>query len=611
MHDHILIALAGIGLIGITSQWLSWWMKLPAILFLLLGGIVAGPITGWLAPADLFGDLLFPFISLAVAVILFEGSLTLKLEQIKGLQRVVRNLVSVGVLVTWAVTTLATYLLLDTGWELALLFGAVTVVTGPTVIVPMLRTVRPNANVTRVLRWEGIVIDPIGALLAVLVFDFIISGQGSEALGHTLSSFGTILLVGVLMGALPGYLFGLLLRHHLLPDYLHNLTTLSLVFAVFVIANLIYPESGLLAVTVLGMWLANMKDVHIEDILSFKESLSLLLISGLFIILAARLDLNALYQLGWPALYVFLAIQFIARPLKVLVCTLGSSLDWRERSLLAWIAPRGIVAAAVSALFALRLQQEGMAQAALLVPLTFMVIIGTVVLQSATARLFARWLGVAEPEPRGYLIIGANPVARAIGKALQQKDFEVLLTDTTWENIRATRMAGLPTYYGNPMSAHADQHLDLVGIGRMLALSPVADVNVLAGLKFRREFGAGAIYALQTTQEKEAPEKLTAAQQHRGYLLFGEDITFSKLSSLISQGAEIHDTQLSDDFSFEDYQQQYGSRAIPLFAIDPRGRIQVFVAQGKMVPQADWTILSLVEPTEEEKARAVEKASSS
>jgi CPA1 family monovalent cation:H+ antiporter len=202
-------------------------------------------------------------------------------------------------------------------------------------------------------------------------------------------------------------------------------------------------------------------------------------------------------------------------------------------------------------------------------------------------------------------------VARAIGKALQQKDFEVLLTDTTWENIRATRMAGLPTYYGNPMSAHADQHLDLVGIGRMLALSPVADVNVLAGLKFRREFGAGAIYALQTTQEKEAPEKLTAAQQHRGYLLFGEDITFSKLSSLISQGAEIHDTQLSDDFSFEDYQQQYGSRAIPLFAIDPRGRIQVFVAQGKMVPQADWTILSLVEPTEEEKARAVEKASSS
>ena len=256
----------------------------------MLGGIIAGPVTGWLDPTALFGDLLFPFISLAVAVILFEGSLTLKFEQIKGLQQVVRNLVSVGVLVTWAITTVATHLILDIGWQLALLFGAITVVTGPTVVIPMLRTVRPNSRLTHILRWEGIVIDPIGALLAVLVFDFIISGQGSDALGHTLLGFGNILLVGVAMGALPGYLFGLLLRNHLLPEYLHNLTTLTLVFAVFVFSNLIYPESGLLAVTVLGLWLANMKDVHIEDILSFKESLSLLFISGLFVILAARLD---------------------------------------------------------------------------------------------------------------------------------------------------------------------------------------------------------------------------------------------------------------------------------------------------------------------------------
>ncbi|MDZ7803911.1 sodium:proton antiporter [Thiohalophilus sp.] len=607
MHEHILIALAGIGLIGIASQWLSWWLKLPAILFLLIGGIIAGPVTGWLDPDTLFGDLLFPFVSLAVAVILFEGSLTLKFEQIRGLQQVVINLVSVGVLVTWAVTAIATYLLLDIGWELALLFGAITVVTGPTVIIPMLRTVRPNSRLTHILRWEGIVIDPIGALLAVLVFNFIITGQGSDALGSTLLGFGTILLVGIAMGAVPGYLLGLLLRHHLLPEYLHNITTLTLVFAVFVISNSLYHESGLLAVTVMGLWLANMKGVHIHDILSFKESLSLLFISGLFIILAARLDLDALIELGWPALFVLLAIQFIARPLKVLVSTFRSSLNWRERTLLGWIGPRGIVAAAVSALFALRLEQEGMSEAALLVPLTFMVIIGTVVLQSATSRLFATWLGVAEPEPRGFLIIGANPVARTIGQALQEQEFNVLLTDTTWENIRAARMDGLPTYYGNPISAHADQCLDLVGIGRMLALSPMADVNVLAGLRFRREFGSGAIYTLQTAQEKDAPDKLTAAEEHRGYLLFGEGVTFSKLSSLLSQGAKIHDTKLSDDFSFEEFSNKYGKRATPLFAIDPRGRIQIFVAEGKLTPQAGWTILSLIEPSEEEKAKAQEE----
>jgi NhaP-type Na+/H+ or K+/H+ antiporter len=601
MHEHILIALAGIGLIAIVSQWLSWWLKLPAILFLLLSGIIAGPVTGWLDPNALFGDLLFPMVSLSVAVILFEGSLTLKLDQIRGLQQVVRNLVSFGILVTWAVTTIASYLLLDIGWQLALLFGAVTVVTGPTVIIPMLRTVRPNARIANILRWEGIVIDPIGALLAVLVFEFIVSGRADGALGHTLFGFGEILLIGIAMGVVPGYVFGLVLRQHLIPEYLRNIATLSLVFVVFVGSNLIYSESGLLAVTILGLWLANMKDVQIEDILSFKESLSLLLISGVFILLAARLDVNELGRLGWPAVYVFLAIQFVARPLKVAVSTLGSTLNWRERALLAWIAPRGIVAAAVSALFALRLQEQGMPQADLLVPLTFMVIIGTVVLQSASARFIARWLNVAEPDPRGFLIIGANPVARAIGKALTDREFRVILTDTSWENARAARMGGLPVYYGNPISAHADQHLDLVGIGRMLALSPVADVNVLAGMRFRSEFGRAAIYTIQTAQEKAGAEKLKAAEPRRGYTLFGTEVTFTMLSSLISQGADIRATTLSESFTFDEYRQQHGHKAIPLFAIDPRDRIQVFVADGKLKPGPGWTVLSLVQAEPQEK----------
>ena len=327
MHEHILITLTGIGITAIVCQWLSWWLKLPAILFLLLAGIIAGPVTGWLSPDTLFGDLMFPMVSLAVAVILFEGSLTLKFSDIRGVQRVVRNMVTIGMLVTWTVTGLASHFFLGFSWPLAVLFGAVTVVTGPTVIIPMLRTVRPNARIANILRWEGIVIDPIGALLAVLTFQFILLEQGDLAYGQTLLSFAGILLTGIVMGAVPGYLFGLLLRHYLVPEYLRNLATLSLVFAVFTGSNLIYEESGMLAVTVLGLWLANMKDVDVEDILSFKESLSLLFISGLFIILAARLDVGALKQLGWPALYVFLAIQFVARPLKILVSTWGSSLN--------------------------------------------------------------------------------------------------------------------------------------------------------------------------------------------------------------------------------------------------------------------------------------------
>ncbi|MCG2746889.1 MAG: sodium:proton antiporter [Desulfobulbaceae bacterium] len=334
---------------GILCQWLAWRVKLPAILFLLFAGIIAGPITGLLDSDKLFGDLLFPFISLSVAVILFEGSLTLQYHQIKGLTQVVRNLISFGVLVTWLITATATRLALHFPWELSLLFGAITAVTGPTVIVPMLRTVRPSASVASILRWEGIVVDPIGATLAVLVYEFIISGSGN-AVSHTLLAFGRLIGLGLFLGSLAGYLYGVLLRRHWLPEFLHNVATLALVFLVFTVSNVLQEESGLLSVTVMGIWLANMKDVPVDEILDFKESLSVLLITVLFIVLAARMNFQMFANLGWSVLFIFLAIQFLARPISVVVSTLGSKLTWPERHLLGWIAPRGIVAAAISAL---------------------------------------------------------------------------------------------------------------------------------------------------------------------------------------------------------------------------------------------------------------------
>lgn len=594
MIEHTVILLAGIALMGIACQWFAWWVKLPAILFLLLAGIVAGPVTGILHPDALFGDLLFPMISLAVAIILFEGSLTLKFSEIRGLTRVVRNMVTIGMLVTWVVTAVSVHYLLDFAWEMAFLFGAVVVVTGPTVIVPMLRTVRPKASIANILRWEGIVIDPIGALLAVLVFEFIISGRSGNALGHTFLVFGQVILVGMSTGALGGYVLGLLLRNHLLPEYLRNMATLSLLFGVFACSNALQHESGLLAVTVMGMWLANMRGVRVHEILNFKENLSILLISGLFIILAARIEFEQIAELGWAALLVLLSLQFIARPLKVLVSCWGSSLSLNERLMLAWIAPRGIVAAAVSALFALRLQQDGYPQSEYLVPMTFLVIIWTVVTQSATARMVAKLLNVAEPEPRGVLIIGANSVARTLAKGLIQRGFRALLIDTNWENIRTARMDGLNTFYGNPVSEHADRNLDLIGIGRMLALSPQRDLNVLAGLRYRAEFGTEHIYTLQTAQDKDVSEKHRIAEEHRGHTLFGEEVSYAMLASQIKQGAEVRTTQLTDNYSFDNFREQHGKRAIPLFAIDPKEKLHIFVAGGKLHPQSGWTLISLM-----------------
>ncbi len=597
MGDSIVLSIAAIGALALACQWFAWWVKLPAILFLLLSGLLVGPVYGWIDPDALFGDLLFPLVSLSVAVILFEGSLTLRFSEIKGLEHVVRRMVSSGMLVTWTVTTLATYTLLDISFQLALLFGALTVVTGPTVIIPLLRTVRPTAHLANILRWEGIVIDPLGALLAVLVFEFIVLGSGGAAFGHTLLLFAEQILTGLVFGAAAGYALGVVLRRYWLPEFLHNAAALMVVFGVFALSNHIRAESGLLTVTVMGIWLANMKDVNVEGILDFKETLSIVLISGLFIILAARVDFDAVTSLGWGALGVLLIMQFVARPLKILVSTWGSTLTWQERAMLAWVAPRGIVAAAVAALFALQLEQQGNEQASMLVPMTFIVIIGTVALQSVTARLVAVALGVAEPEPRGFLIVGGNPLARAIAVALQKHDIRVLLADTSWSNVRAAMMENIPAFYGMVVSEYADRRLDLVGIGQLLALSSMQEENALAVMRYRTEFGTSNIYSLQVTPEKEGSAR--AGKPLYGHIAFGEDVSYTQLSSMLSKGAEIHSTTLTDEFGFDEYCKQHDGRVVPLFAINPRGKLFVYTADNNLKPAAGWTIISLIEPSSE------------
>ena len=596
MSGHALLTLAAIGGAGIVCQWLAWLTRLPAILYLLILGITIGPVLGYLEPDALFGDLLFPFVSLAVAVILFEGSMTLRFREIRGLGKVVRNLITVGAGITWLVGALTAYYLLDFSAGLAALFGAIVVVTGPTVIVPMLRSVRPNAKIANVLRWEGIAIDPLGALLAVLVYNYILSDKASEALGTVLLTFLKTIGVGTVIGLVAAFATGFMLRRHYIPEYLRNMFVLTLVLVVFAVSDLLQHESGLLAVTIMGMSLANIRDLDIEDILNFKETLSLMLISGLFIILAARVELDQFINIGWPALGVLAIIMFVARPLAVILSAWGSDLNWRERALISWIAPRGIVAAAVAAVFALRLNEVGYSNAQFIIPLTFTIIIGTVVIQSATAAPLAKLLKVAEPEPKGFLIIGAGNVARAIGKALHDMEFKVMLSDSNWENIRAARMEGLPVYYGNPISEHADTHLDLVGIGRLLALSGRASFDSLAIMRFKSEFGANELYQLKTSKEQAMTEKHNISAKHQGQQLFGEEISHAMLAGWIRSGAEVHTTQLTESFSFDEYLDKYRNRCIPLFALDNNKELLVFTPDKEIEPQSGWTMVSLIAP---------------
>lgn len=602
----MLIALSGIAVIAFACQWLAWRVKLPAILFLLLSGLVLGPFTEILQPDALFGELLFPLISLAVAIILFEGSLTLNFEEIRNQKSVVRRLITLGAAITWVVVAVATHFLFGLTWDICILFGALTVVTGPTVIVPMLRTVRPNADISNILRWEGILIDPIGALLVVVVYEFVAAQSNASGLSHGFVTFAKVILSGTILGLIGGWFVTTIMNKRWLPEYLLNLATLAVVCGVFAGSDFLAHESGLLAVTIMGMWLANQKNLHIEDILNFKENLSVVLISGLFILLAARLTFDQIMTLGWASLILLLVMQFIARPLSVFASTTGSTLSWQQKALLSWIAPRGIVAAAVSALFAIQLQQANVDGAEMLVPLTFSVIIGTVILQSATARPIARLLNVAEPSPRGLLLVGANSVARAIAKALQAAGYRVLLTDSSWENISAARMEGLETFYGNPVSEFADQHLDLIGIGKMIGLSPRRALNAVAGMRYANEFGRHNVYVILTTADTKVSERHQLAVEYRGYVLFSEALTYQKFASLLSKGADIRSTKLSDSFSFEDFKQQH-SKAFPLFAITPKERLQLFVEGGNLEPKSGWTIIALHEISVNEDATGKDK----
>ena len=424
--------MAAIIALGVAAQWLAWRWRVPAILPLLTAGFLVGPVLGVVTPADLFpADLFFPLVSLAVGLILFEGGLTLRFAEIRETRRVVLNLVTWGGLVTWAGASLAAHLIAGVEMHLALLFGALVMVTGPTVIGPLLRIVRPVANVANVLKWEGIVIDAVGALLAVLVYESLLLRSAGEPLGSVLLLLLRFLLVGALTGAAGGLALAWLLKRRAVPDFLINVVALAMLFATFAVADLLSSEAGLLAAVVMGIIVANAGVPNLGSLLTFKEDLTVLFVSVLFIVLAANVTREAaLAALRWETMAVVAVVLLVLRPLDVLLSSIGSRLSRRERAFIAWVSPRGIVAASVTSLLASRLLDEGIAGAGSLVPLVFAVIVVSVLLASLTAKPLGVRLGVADPDPQGVLFLGAHPVARDIARRLADRGLPVLLADT-------------------------------------------------------------------------------------------------------------------------------------------------------------------------------------
>lgn len=589
------LAIAAIIALGVASQWLAWFVRVPAILFLLAVGFVVGPVLQWVQPDQLFpSTLFFPLVSLAVGLILFEGGLTLRFSEIRETRRVVLNLVTWGGLVTWIGGAALGYFVMGLSLQLALLFGSLIIVTGPTVIGPLIRIVRPNAAVSNVLRWEGIVIDAVGALVAVLVLEAIILHSRNESMLTIALLLGRFLFVGAILGALGGLALAWLLKRRAIPDFLINVTALALLFATFTLTNFLSSEAGLLAAVVMGVIVANANVPDLDSLLSFKEDLTVLFVSMLFISLAANIELGAfLSVLSWRTLVLLLVVIFVLRPLDVFLSSIGSRLSLKERAFIAWIGPRGIVAAAVTSLFAVRLKAAGISGAGDLVPLVFIVIVGTVLLASLTAKPLGVRLGVADPDPQGFLLLGAHGVARQIGKALLGEGLTVMLADTNSFNVEAARAAGLPAYFGSLLSDRSDDQVRMAGLGRLLALTSNDEANALTAVKYAREFGKANVYQLAPNLRQDGAKRLGG--DRRGIWLAGEDLSFNVLREMHEAGAVIEKQELSEVYSLADYFEEYGGRAVPLFLSNGKA-VRVVTERTDPAREQSGAVLALVSP---------------
>lgn len=607
MTEHILVGIVSVLVLGIGAQWLAWRFRVPSILLLLIFGFVAGPVTGLLEPSSLQGDWVFAFVSLSIGVILFEGGLNLRLGELREVGVAVRNLITVGVLVTWAGAGLAAYYLAGFNLNLAILVGAILTVTGPTVVIPLLRHVRASGRVGTIAKWEGITIDPVGAVLAVLVLETIllINGAEAESLGeamlHALEGLFLVFFISVGVSITGAAILILLLRRRLVPDYLQSSVALLVVVSTFALSNILQEESGLLEVTLMGIIMANQKYVPVRRISEFKENLQVLLIGCLFVVLAARLELSVLDYLDANAFLFLGALILLVRPLSVLISSIGTNLSWKEQAFMAWLAPRGIVAAAVASLFAFRLEPIYPDEVGALVPLVFLVIVGTVAVYGLTIAPFARALGLAEPDAQGLVVVGAHTWARRMAQAVAARGYKVLLVDSNAKNVEQAQSEGLRAETANALSESALDELNLSGLGRLLAMTPNDEVNSLAALNFSELFETNDIFQLASRPELRGEVEGMELPMHlRGRPLFGTDTNFQTFSGLFNAGGEVMAVEVGSDFSLGDLREEYGE-AIPLF-IDRAGDL-IIVAESLEAVQPGDVLLVFVSAAREQAPR--------
>ncbi|EAU41888.1 Na(+):H(+) antiporter [Fulvimarina pelagi HTCC2506] len=598
--------LALIGLAGIAAQWVAWKVQLPAIVLLLAVGLLFGPLLNVMNPAVDFGELYTPLVSTAVAIILFEGGLTLNFREIKETSRAVRRIVFFSGPLVWMLTALAAHYVGGLSWTTSMVLGALLVVTGPTVIMPLLRNAKLKSRPASILRWEAIVNDPLGALFAVIAFEGYLVLHGSHEAEGLAFSLVMALLLAIGGGIAAGRALGWLFARGQSPEYLKAPILFAAVVGMNAVTNLVLEEAGLLTVTVMGITMANAKISSLGELRRFKETITILLVSGLFIALTASLRMETLYSLSWQALGFIFLVLFVIRPIAIGLSTIGVGLDWKERLFVGWIAPRGIVAVAVAGLFGQTLTQMGVADGQDMIAYTFAVVAVTILLHGFTLGPLSKLLNLKAAVRPGILLVGASPFTIAFAKRLKTDEVPVLIADDNWTHISDARYAEIETWYGEILSEAAHHNLNLARFDHMIAATDNDAYNALITTDFAPEIGRSDVFQIGRNGNS---ERRSMNFTIGGLPLFQPGKTYNELNEMIEKGWVFQSTRLTEEFDYADFRDARPPETQMILWIKPSGAIVFSTLEGISDPVSGDRIISFVPPRLAREKEKIEKAS--
>ena len=584
-----IMGFALVGALGVGAQWLAWRLRMPAIVLMLVAGLAVGPGLGLFDPARDIGPLMQPMIAIAVAIILFEGGLTLNLESLRGAAEGVRRLVFVGAPLGWLGSTLALHYVGGLGWASSSVFGGIMIVTGPTVIAPLLRQARLRKRPAQLLQWEAIVNDPIGALAAVLAFELVLVMQAAETFGDAMFDMASGIVLATIMGLAAGWLLSEAFRRAYAPEYMKVPVLFASLLGVFALSDYVLHESGLLAVTVMGIYIANAHLPSYAELRRFKEHATVLLVSGVFILLAASMNMDTLSRLSWQSAALVAVIILLVRPLTVLGALAFSNIPWPERLLVAFTGPRGVVLVAVAGLFGERLVAAGIDDAALLAPLAFALVAATVVLHGFSLRPMARLLGLAGGDTPGIIIVGGSQFSTSLASALQQHEIEVLIVDANRARLRSAREANVPVFYGDILSEAAEHGVEIMSFGRVVAVSDNDAYNTLVATDLAPEFGRDNVFQLKQPRQE---NKRHALPPTLGGRSFAAGMSFLEIARHMRNDWRVRSTRLTGDFTLESWLEK-NPEAVPLAEINEAGALRLLDENAKLRAEAGTRMIWL------------------